>query len=196
MAFTAVILAGGQSARMGTDKAELPWMSAESPVEGQGSLAAHIHAKTALQCEKVLLSGPKNYGLPITHFADSPRAPRGPVAALYSALEHIGQAEGFFTVPIDAPFFPDDLCARLYGPQSAIAAGSDGLHPVFGWWLAADLKRAFAGLDTSRSLSMRHLAKLCGARQVKWDDETLFANINRPEDYSKYQKIAVNIGRV
>ena len=135
----------------------------------------------------MLLSGPQNYGLPISHFADSPKAPKGPAAALYSALEPIGQAEGVFTVPIDAPFFPDDLCARLYGPRCAIAAGPDGLHPVFVWWLTEHLNLAFAELETLRSLSMRHLAKLCGAREVLWKDERLFANINRPEDYERFK---------
>ncbi len=187
MALTAVILAGGQSARMGRDKAELPWMSARSPQGGQGRLADHIYAKIAAQCGTVMLSGPKNYGLPIVHFADSPRAPKGPVAALYMALEMIGDAKGFFTVPIDAPFFPDDLCERLYGLKCAIAAGPDGLHPVFGWWLAADLNRALMGLDVGRSVSMRQLAKLCGAREVMWDNEQVFANINRPEDYRKFK---------
>lgn len=179
MCFKAVILAGGQSARMGTDKAELPW--------GQGRLADHIHTKISSQCGQVLLSGPKNYGLPITYFADSPSAPKGPAAALYSALEMIGSSEGFFTVPIDAPFFPDDLCERLYGPKSAIAAGSDGLHPVFGYWLTSDLKRVFDALDVSKSLSMRHLAKLCGARHAMWEHERLFANINTLEEYRKYK---------
>ena len=187
MAFKAVILAGGQSARMGTDKAELPWPPEEVDGEGQGRLADHIYAKLSVQCEKVLLSGPQNYGLPIAHFADSPNAPKGPAAALYSALDPIGQAEGFFTVPIDAPFFPDDLCARLYGPQSAIAADPDGLHPVFGWWLRADLKRAFAGVDLTQSLSMRYLAKLCGAREVMWEQDRLFTNINTKENYLRHK---------
>ncbi len=164
---------------MGANKAALAW--------GPGSLAAHIYTKIAAQCDEVFLSGSKDYGLPLPHFKDSPSAPKGPAAALYSALDIIGEAEGFFTVPVDAPYFPDNLCERLYGPRCAIAAAPDGLHPVFGWWLTAELKRAFGASDLPQSLSMRRLAALCHAREVRWEDAQLFTNLNRREDYVRHK---------
>jgi len=118
---------------------------------------------------------------------DDPSGPRGPVAALYSAWKTMPNTdEGFFTAPVDGPNVPGDICERLYGERSAIAKAPDGLHQAFAWWRLEDLKSAFAQVDLKKPLSLIQVAKLCHVRHIFWSHESLFYNINTPNDLSAY----------
>ena len=70
----------------------------------------------------------------------------GPAAGLIAALivleREVGPGGLLLTVPVDAPFVPDDLFRRLNevrGETDAkvvLAATKGRLHPVFGLWTA------------------------------------------------------------
>jgi len=174
-----VILAGGKAMRMGEDKAELSL--------GNYRLIDRVYSRVKTQCNEVLVSGNHDYGLGLGIVPDSPSGPRGPVAALYSVMKALSKTdEGFFTVPVDGPNLPHDLCERLYGDRSSLAESLDGLHQTFAWWRLDDLKSAFAQVSLSQSVSLLHISELCRARHIFWPDELLFYNINTPNDLSAY----------
>jgi len=176
----AVILAGGQSRRMGHDKALLTIAGSR--------LIDIVYAAIKPQVNDIIISGPKDYGLGLETIFDMQVGPKGPVGALYSIWTALktSQEEGFFTVPVDVPNFPKNLCERLYGDVSAIASDEDGMHQTFAWWRLDDLSDAFANLDLSRSLSLKLVAKTCGTRQVFWLGENVFYNINNTDDLDRY----------
>ena len=137
-------------------------------------------------------------GLPVLPDAASGHAEplAGPLAGILAAMDWaagIG-ADRLVTVPVDSPFFPLDLAARLEaaradsGAPVALAAMTEpdgGLspHPVFGLWstaLRADLRAALAaGERRVRAWAGRH-----GAALAIWPAGSAdpFFNLNRPED--------------
>lgn len=175
-----IILAGGQSERMGQDKALLK-------VNGK-PLIRHVHDSLNPQVNQIAISGNQNYNLNIPYITDSTQGPKGPVGALYRAWQLQGEetSAGFFTVPVDCPNFPNNLCERLYGERSAIAVTPTRTHQAFGWWLYKDLKFVFDRENLRASLSLKRVAEICDARHVQWLDEKLFYNINTPNDLNRY----------
>jgi len=181
----AIILAGGQSLRMGGRDKGLIDLGGERMVD-------RVAARLSVQCQSVLISGPHDYGLGFKCIPDLPDAPAGPAAGLYSILLYFltqpSAPAGFFTVPVDSPDLPPDLCDRLYaGGQSAIAADKAGLHPVFGWWRLADLQCGFLNMAASERRSLTALAVLCDCRHVMWPGTEHFINLNAPDDLAQYK---------
>lgn len=175
-----VILTGGESKRMGRDKALIT-------INGK-RMIDHVYDLLKTQVNDLAISGNENYNLKLPVITDASQGPQGPVAALYAAwlLSKSVSSPGFFTVPVDAPNFPDNLCERLYGLRSAIAVTPTRTHQAFGWWLYNDLTDLFERDDLETSLSLKRVAEICNARHVEWSDETLFYNINTPNDLNRY----------
>ena len=117
----------------------------------------------------------------------------GPGAALLGALRWLETEAGadalLLTAPVDAPFLPEDLFARLEaarvtaGAPAALVRHADGLHPVFGLWKAGCAQAVEQALQEERALH-RIAAKAgaveCGGWQRGSPDP--FANLNSPED--------------
>lgn len=182
MTHIGVILAGGRSARMGQDKALL--------TRDGRRLVDIVHARLSGQCGEILISGPSNYGLKVSSVPDRTGGPEGPAAGIYSVWKRlqarISRADGFFTCPVDVPNIPDDLIHCLSGRESAIARDPKRRHPSIAYWGMNDLENAFSGMDFAQSISLSHLADMCGAREEMWDSQNLFQNINTPNDWTAY----------
>ena len=147
---TGVLLAGGQSRRMGGgDKGLLP-------LAGQAMLS-HVIDRLAPQVGAIVINANGDplrfqaFGLPVV--ADTIAGFVGPLAGVLAgmrwALAHVPQGRWIVTAPGDAPLLPLDLVpalrAALNGAAGKIAlARSNGaLHPVIGLWpvaLAGDLE--------------------------------------------------------
>ena len=132
-----LILAGGAGRRMGgADKAGL--MLAGRP------LLAHVTARLGPQVTALALSANGDpgrfaaFGLPV--LADPIPARPGPLAGILAALgwaqERWPEIADLLVVPVDTPFLPGDLRARLdaarraAGARIAIAASAGRLHPA------------------------------------------------------------------
>nr|CRH04966.1 putative molybdopterin-guanine dinucleotide biosynthesis protein A [Candidatus Magnetococcus massalia] len=105
---TGVILAGGQSRRMGRDKAQLIW-------QGQ-PLWQHLAEIVAPQVAEVMISyngDPQVIVDRYPHFVDSVAGHQGPLAGVATALERI-QTPWLFTAPVDVPLLPGDVVASLW----------------------------------------------------------------------------------
>ena len=180
-----VVLAGGGSRRMGTDKALLD--------VGGRPLLAHVAARLAPQVGALALNANGNparfadFDLPV--IADGGYA--GPLAGILTAMRWAAQANADHVVslPVDTPFVPADLAARLLAAlgtaEIAIARSRGRTHPTVGLWrtsLGGDLDTWLAGTD---DLAVR--AFLAG-RQVAMADfpddagGDPFFNVNTPED--------------
>ncbi len=134
---------------------------------------------------------------------DAPSGERqGPVVALLAALEHLASVAGpgamLLTAPVDAPFLPPDLGAKLHaarreaGARVSIVREADGPNPVFGLWSVAclaDVKRLAAGGERA----LHRLAKGVGAAEcAAWPgvQPNPFFNINTPEDLTEAEALA------
>ena len=130
----ATILAGGQSQRMGCDKAQLSF--------GAATLLDHALSRIADQTRPVAVSRHSAdiaAGAPV--IADRNDQHEGPLAGILAGLRHFRgmPATHMVSIAVDTPFFPVDLVSRLLAempaPQEIIVARSNGrAHPVFALW--------------------------------------------------------------
>ena len=150
-----VLLAGGQSRRMGGgDKGLLP-------LAGKAMLA-HVIERLGPQVSAIVLNANGDparfaaFDLPV--IADTVTGFVGPLAGVLAgmrwSLAQAPQRRFIVTVPGDAPLIPRDLVTRLLAAvdggsgKIALARSNGDLHPVIGLWpvaLAADLEAALAG---------------------------------------------------
>lgn len=180
---TGALLLGGESTRMGRDKAHIEWRG-----ESWSTRAARLLA--GLFTETLLVGGSPSQDAPGRRVAD----PTGPACALRGLLGALEAATSprVLVVATDLPFLcPDLLLALCAWPGSEIVVPSDefGVHP-----LCAIYERE-ACLEIARShfiagrLSLRELlaqveCDRVTAEQLGLSDlgTTLFANINTPDE--------------
>ncbi|WP_439104466.1 molybdenum cofactor guanylyltransferase MobA [Celeribacter marinus] len=186
-----LILAGGQARRMGgTEKAFII-------LDGLPLVARVIDALRP-QCGNLAISSNsapplyESFGLPV--LADGIPKQQGPLSGILAGLEwaaRAGQSQ-ILCVPVDVPFIPDTLVARLTRGATnsgfCIAASSQhGIrrhHPVIGVWpvrLRDKIRAALADGDRRvGQFALRHSANI-----VTFDVEDgidPFFNINTPQD--------------
>jgi len=193
-----VILAGGQSRRMGGGDKSLRILGGET-------LLARVIARARPQVRALALNAngdPARFAafhLPV--IADAVPDFAGPLAGVLSGLEwaHLN-APGLDWVAsfaTDAPFFPRDLVSRLLraiGREKAdlaCAASGGRTHPVFGLWplrLAADLRRAVVdeGIRKVEDWTGRFDVAVVEFPVAPFDP---FFNANRPEDLAEAETL-------
>ena len=152
MKVVGLLLAGGQSRRMGGgDKALRPL--------GGASMLERVIERLRPQVAALVLNANgdaarfANFGLPVV--ADSVPDFAGPLAGVLAGLDwsaaHRPDCPFIVSVATDAPFLPTNLVARLAAELEAAeadlacAASAGRAHPVFGLWpvrLRDDLRRA------------------------------------------------------
>jgi molybdenum cofactor guanylyltransferase len=185
-----LILAGGRAQRMGgCDKAFLPLASSD--------LVRRAIARLTPQCDRVIINANRGFermaelGLPI--ISDSVAGYAGPLAGILAGLDwladHVPDAT-LLTVPVDGPFFPDDLAARLRAAAvsngAAIACAKSGgrRHGVYGLFPVAlrDELRNAVTVDGIRKVGdwLAHH----DVAVAEWSTQPIdpFFNVNTPDD--------------
>ena len=188
MTFSAVILAGGKSSRMGRDKA---WLE----VDGQPLLARQIRLVQELGAAELFISGRvgvdySKFGCPVLS-DDFPDA--GPLAGLERALR-IAATPLVLALAVDMPEMTAGTMRSILGccgentgaipriggvieplaavyPKSALALATDQLQKK------SNAARTFAGLCVSNGLANFVELPACEAGH--------FANWNSPADHAK-----------
>lgn len=142
----------------------------------------------------VFLSSQSDFDTGIPTIVDNPSEPAGPVGAIFSIaaqLPHIDPGlSSFITVPVDAPFVPDDLIHHLVQENGcSVAKDIDRTHPTFGHWQCDAVNKIRARGEWDGSPSLHWLAKTLGAKRVNCDSPHAFFNINAPEDLRKAERV-------
>lgn len=186
-----VVLAGGQSTRMGGGDKCLRDL-------GGKPILAHIVARARPQvCALVLNANGDparfaSFGLPVV--ADTVEGYAGPLAGVLAGLDWVAaNLSGTVWVASfasDAPFFPTDLVARLHaavtteGADLACASSGGQAHPVFGLW-RVDLREALRDAMVREKMykvdrwTARYRLATVAYPAVPADP---FFNANRPDD--------------
>ncbi len=192
--YSAIILAGGRSSRMGRPKAELPF--------AVGTMLDYIVAEMLRAFDElvVAVAEPKRfawegYGARSIEDRDSYS---GPVAALEHALREI-EFDRAFVCSCDVPFVNGDLARRLcemLGDDDVLIPQVEGklqmLHAVY----RKECAKTLAAMRKNRESRLHEIVNFAKARIVPEDEiraldpELLsFFNVNTPEDYQRALKL-------
>lgn len=177
-AWRAVLLAGGRSSRMGTDKALLPW--------GDGTLLAHMHDLLhAAGAQEIVVSGdrPDLQGVPDV------RADTGPMGALAQLAPRLGDG-AWIVAPVDMPLLTADLLRALVSGDAACTCVEDHALPM-GLRLDADVRAIVAdvGGRQGRERSLRALQQGLHASYLPaspW--RNALRNCNTPAEWAALQR--------
>lgn len=188
---TGLVLAGGQSRRMGRNKALLE-------LNGE-TLINHALKRLRPQVTQLLIS--TNTGLPtapegsdIPQLADTIED-AGPLGGILTGLKWVDKhqnSEWLLTVAVDTPYFPKDLANQLWQAKRSgdliIAARSNAkAHPTFALWHTKLLKRLshFVAEDEKRRLM--GFIEQQPHQYVSFDAIPMdpFSNLNTPQDFAE-----------
>jgi molybdopterin-guanine dinucleotide biosynthesis protein A len=191
-AITGAILAGGRGSRMGgIDKGLAPL--------GDKPLIEHILAALGPQVTHLLINANRNidryaeYGHPVVK--DRLDGHQGPLAG-FAALLGACEDDWLVTVPCDTPHIPADLVQRMWSARvdagAEIAIAHDGrrmqpAHALLPRRLLSDLE---AFLDSGERKIDRWYARHAIVEVDFSDQPDAFLNLNRPEDYRQFDKVA------
>lgn len=197
MTTAGVILAGGFSRRMGQEKSLLP-------IGGQ-PMFARIAGILASQLGPLALNAngdPARFGaldIPIIGDDVPDTGPLGGVlAGLIWAESLTPRPDYLLSVPVDTPFLPRDLVARLRaGSRSTdagvvIAASGERDHPVVALWPVGLSERLADWRSTARSHGVRAFLSTTGFAVVDFPipagKPDPFLNVNTPEDFAAVER--------
>jgi molybdopterin-guanine dinucleotide biosynthesis protein A len=161
------VLAGGQSSRFGSDKAE-------ALLHGR-PLLAHALEQLRRHVASVVVVGRQTELAPCA--VDWPRPGEGPLGGIAGAF-HYAESEGYewvLSVPVDALSLPDDLLSALSPGPACL-----GEQPVIGLWPVSAAQILDELLAGDGRKSMFAFAEAIGARRVSVSSHP--ANINTVAD--------------
>ena len=186
-ALTGFVLAGGQSRRMGRDKALLPW--------ADDTLLDHALARLRLVCGAVMVAcgADPRYGEAGAPLVIDAVADAGPLGALVSALAHSATPLALL-LAVDLPFATPELLAYLVetagGADAVVPVTRDGPHPLCAVYRTTCLAPARRRLDageykmTSFWPDVSVLTLPEEALTPFGEPGHLLANINTQKDYA------------
>jgi len=188
MTLSAVLLAGGDSLRMGRDKATIVF-------RGEPLWQRQIGLLRDLRPEKIFVSVRKEPPwLPIEAelLLDEPPF-RGPLGGLTRALEQM-QTSHLVALAVDMPFMTSWQMQILWG-RATLGSGvlpmigdrAEPLAAIYPREAGGDSATALASNDFSLQRLSRRLVQLDKLRvfQVSQRDSRLFLSVNEPEDFKE-----------
>jgi molybdopterin-guanine dinucleotide biosynthesis protein A len=183
--FSAALLTGGQSRRMGRDKALLP-------VDGHAFLwQRQLELLEELRPQRIFWSGFPRAGLGATITVVADRVPdAGPLAGITACLEAL-ETESLVVLAVDLPHMTVPFLRRLLlicsESRGAVPRRNGRFEPLAAAYPKAILPLARRHLAEGR-LALQELASagIAGgwlrALDVAPEEAGLFHNLNRPED--------------
>lgn len=177
-----VIVAGGRSSRMGSDKALLPFGSSATLTQYQLQKHANSFKSLHVSCKtKNKFDFQANFIEDTTEFNDY-----SPLIALYSILKKFN--EPVCVLSVDTPFVGLEVYEKLstckddfdvtiarspYGSHQLCAIYSPKILPVLKQQIVANKHK------------IRDMLKLVKTTYVDFMHDEPFTNLNKPEDYQK-----------
>ncbi len=181
-----VVLAGGQSSRMHTDKA----LMLRSENSKQTNLDYAMQVLLEAGCEKVVISGEKYQGV-ADEFEN-----KGPLAGIYSVLKQYPQLSCMLFIPVDMPLLNTQIITGLKNhlKNNEAVCFSESPFPLFlsrqtsDWQFAIDyLEEVLSNDDKDRSIKsfLNHLKSV----QISCNDLSRLTNTNTPEEWQSVQQV-------
>lgn len=180
-AFSAVILAGGKSSRMGSCKAELLW--------GGKTLVEHqVNKICALGISDIMVSG---YSRPVTgtRYVPDIYPEKGPLGGIHACL-CAAKRSACFVISVDAPLFSPDEMKLLTETHIAgdslitVAEHCGTLEPLIGVY-DSNLSDATEEILQGTNTSVKRLLDQTGFAVCEFSDENSVRNCNTPDEYNK-----------
>ncbi len=186
-----VILAGGQSRRMGENKAEMAF--------GGEPLLTRVVRRLSPAVDEVLVIGPQSLAslAPEARVVEDALPSIGPLGGLYTALT-VSTSARIFLVACDMPFICPGLAqamlalAETRADADAVALNTDGrmqpLHAVYSRRCLPAVERALKASDHSLHALLAQLAVVTVDMETARheDPEGLSAfNVNTPDDWRR-----------
>jgi molybdopterin-guanine dinucleotide biosynthesis protein A len=188
---TGLVLAGGRSSRMGTDKAMLCIQSARpAAIATETMLQRAVNQLSNLALDSVYVSGAKHGGL-VDQFEQL-----GPAAGVISCINNLGLSTGdnLLVVPVDMPQIPHVVLQRLldYSIKNKRSAYTE--QHLFPLILRIDtliVKALKVALMQRQTLSIRQLLATFKAAPITFygqENSLLSINLNTPKDWRNFIK--------
>ncbi len=180
----AIVLAGGESSRMGRDKATLPL--------GEMSMTGHIVSQLQGHFESVIISAAEEgvheaLGLPVV--VDSKRG-CGPLMGIAEALSQTKREKNFIiacdTPEVDMPLVRRMLELANGGCEAVVPRYSDGrIEPLYGIY-SKGLEPVIREMLRSGERRVRSLFDRCRTEYFDLPEGCEIINLNTPEEYKAY----------
>lgn len=194
-----VILAGGESSRMGSDKSLLPIHGAR--------FIDHVYAQLKTVFDEVIIvtNSPDLYrDIPCRKVPDIYYG-QGALAGIHSGVRHASN-EHVFVIGCDMPFVMPEMvrriCADLHRGDIVLPISSGGHEPLHALYGKSCLSAMEHTLDLGHKRILRFFDKVkvvtIPASDLKKIDpqEHSFQNINTPEEYYRLRGSSMNDGRL
>lgn len=184
---TAIIMAGGRSSRMGTDKSLLP-------VDGQPIIGS-ICERLAKRFDQILISANEPEKLAFLGLEVIPdRIPgQGPLMGIASAME-ASSSELNFVVACDIPRMHIALVEEMLAEADRSGAdvvvpmtGSEKYEPLFAVYRKSALE-AINKVLSSGGRRISDIFALCRVKYIRLSDADRLRNLNTPAEYEEFRK--------
>jgi molybdopterin-guanine dinucleotide biosynthesis protein A len=181
---TGVILAGGGSSRMGTDKALLSL--------GDRTFIGSIAGTLGFLFNDVMIISDHGdrYGFLELPVQEDIRKDAGPLGGIHAALSSI-KTHYAFVIACDLPLVSRGACLRVLSAQPrddvVVARNGDRIQPLFGLYSKGVLPEAEERLGRGENSVMDFLEQV-RVTVVDFQSPSQIRNINTPEEYATIQK--------
>ena len=198
MNFSAVLLAGGESRRMGKDKAIL--LFREKPL-----WQIQLDLLRKMQPAEILVSARKDptWRPDDVQFVSDDSPSRGPLSGLAASLIRI-RTTHLFALAIDMPFMDEEhlrsLCGRIQPGRGVLPMIGDRAEPLAAIYpieAEVDFVAALSGTDFSMQTLTNQLVKAGKLRVIKVSDQerSFYRNLNEPADMEDENQATTNHAR-
>lgn len=187
--FSVIVLAGGQSRRMGRDKATLAWE--------QGDILSSLLAKLLPLSDDILVVSNtiRTISEPVRQVADLIPG-KGPLSGIHAGLLH-ARHDLVFVTACDVPFLVPALILQLVQAvglaDGSVAVYKEKIEPLFACYQKSCVLVIEQLLATKQYRVTDFLAKInwVPIQPFAGLDEYCFMNVNTGDDYEKAKAILV-----
>lgn len=186
---TGVILAGGKSSRMGTNKSFLK-LGNQTIIERIAELMKSIFTDVI-----VITNTPDEYRFLNLPLYEDIYKWKGPLAGIHSALKHT-QTEKIFVLSCDVPLMAKEMIQYLVEYKSEkqiVFCEAAGYHqPLVGIYskeILSEIEKFISDNEMNDKSFHQFLkkvdAEIIHPEKLPFYKDEIFFNVNRPEDYNK-----------
>ena len=185
--FSAIILAGGKSSRMGQKKSTLPF-------NGKSFIDIIIQKLEEIGFEDIIISG-YDYNKERYTYVEDKYQDKGPLAGIHAGLEKAVN-QSVLVITEDAPLIPEDYISSLMkkhreGKRPITVAECGGrLQPLLGIYDKNLIPLCDSILQGDKAAPM-FLIERAGCEMVSFQgDELLIRGCNTPEEYERLKLLS------